>query len=113
MANWTAAQLRNAALTKLGIIGQGETAQAGDAALVDAAWVSLHPQLRKEGLAPFTSSAIPEWAQQPVSKRLAGEVAEDFGLPQGEDLRRRGTRDLARQNATEKAPVRVRVSDFL
>ena len=115
MANWTAAELRNAALRKLGILGQAQTANADNAKLADDAWTSLHPQLRKDGLAPFTSAAVPEWAQQPCSKIVAGEIAEEFGksIPEAESLKNRGMRELAKQVSMDKEPVPVRVKSFL
>lgn len=80
MATWTASELANAVLKRLGIVGAGQTASAEDAAVVTDAWTSLHPYLRRHGLAAFTSGAISEDAQVPLEKWVADQVADVFGF---------------------------------
>jgi len=113
VANWTAATLRNRVLERLGVKGRGQSAAAEDAQAVDDLWVSLYEQLLAEEHAPFTSGAVPEWAQQPLVKMLAGEAAPLFGF-HGERLvehavaANEGRTQLQRQTTGKKGRTPIR-----
>jgi len=117
MAAWTAAQLRNAALEHLGIVGGGQSADAHDADIVDKAWVSVHAQLDKTGMVSFAVGAVPDWAKEPLTKYLAGQVAVKFGFtgPRlqaiGQDAGA-GYHDLRVQMAGEKQPRQARIRSY-
>lgn len=115
MANWTKADLAQDALERLGIVGAGESPAAEDTNLVESVVDSVYPQLRKDGLVPFAVSAIPDWAQRPLSKIIAGESAAYFGIS-GQRLQiaateiRMGRRQLVSQmqGGRRKLPIRAR-----
>ncbi len=113
MATWTGAELRNATLRYLGILGSGQQPAAEDADLVDKAWTSLYKQLRRKGLAPWPSSdEIPEEAQQPLKKYLGSEVAPEFGIEGKEMAGMGGYKELEQQAAGSRSPVSLRPKYF-
>ena len=113
MADIAKAALRNRVLEHLGVIGAGETAAAADQTLVDEALDATHARLRKFGLVPFPTSAIPSWAQVPLRDAVAGDVAQTYGVS-GQRLieykmaAQVAERELARQMSGRKPPVRVK-----
>lgn len=80
MATWDATQLATQVLKELNIVATGQSASAEDVAKVTDVWPSIYQQLRRAGLAPWSSSAISEEFQLPVAKYVAGEVASQFGF---------------------------------
>ena len=113
MATLTKAQLRNRVLQHLGVLGSGQTARADDADVVDEAIDAAHARLRKPGLVPFATSAVPEWAQVPLRDYVAGDVAQLFGygaerIGEFKAGQRAGEAELARQVAgfRHKVPIR-------
>ena len=117
MANWTAAELAQAVLTRLGICGAGQTAAAEDAAIVTKSWESVYPQLRKLNLAPWGSSAIEEEAQTPLEKYMAGQVQSTFGIPEPEYSQRKheaaeGFSELKAQYSQSRHAYPIRQHDF-
>jgi hypothetical protein len=80
MATWDATQLATATLQVLGIVGVGQTASAEHTKRVTDAWNSVYPQLRREGVAQWTSAAISEEAQRPLAKYMAGQLAVELGF---------------------------------
>ena len=117
MATWTAAELRNAVLTRLGITQAGQSASAEDAAVVDTAYTSIYARLRRLGVATWGKGSIEEGAQQPLSKYLASEVAPQFGfsgqaLAEKEKHGEDGWRELLQMSAGSKQPRRVKIEAF-
>lgn len=112
MAVWTATDLRNRVLERLNIKAKSQPATAEDALVVDDAYVSIYDQLRKLELMPFAIGAIPDWAQLPLVKYVAGQVAGEFGY-RGARLQDKvleagsGLKELQQQNAGEKQPVPI------
>lgn len=84
MANLTKAQLADRVLEKLRVKAAGQSARAEDKSLAEQAIDSAHAELRKRGLVPFATSAIPEWAQRPLIAWVAAEISEEFGKQMGE-----------------------------
>ena len=113
MADITKAALRNRVLEHLGVLGAGETAAAADQTLVDEAVDAAHARLRKFGLVPFPTSAIPSWAQIHLRDAVAGDVAQSYGvsgqrLMEFKQFAKEAERELARQVSGPKPPVRVK-----
>ncbi len=117
MADIAKAALRNRVLEHLGVLAAGETAASADQTWVDEAIDAAHERLRKFGLAPFATSAIPSWAQIPLRDVVAGDVAQSYGKSGQELLEFKqgaamGERELARQVAGFKHSVPVRAAYF-
>lgn len=112
MADIAKAALRNRVLEHLGVLAAGETAATADQTWVDEAIDAAHERLRKFGLVPFATSAIPSWAQISFRDVVAGDVAQSYGMS-GQRLlefkegARIGEMELARQVAGFKHPKRV------
>jgi hypothetical protein len=117
MANLTKAALRNRVLEHLGVLAAGETAAAADQTLVEEAIDAAHERLRKFGLAPFATSAIPSWAQIQLRDVVAGDVAQAYGMS-GQRLiefkqgAAEAERELARQVAGFKHPTAVKAKYY-
>ena len=82
---------------------------------------SIHAQLRKEGLANFGDGAstaeIPDWAQEPLVKHVAGKCAALFGhRDQGSIVifegARQGYIDLQIQHHGGKKHIRTRTKGY-
>ena len=117
MATWTSAQLATDVLKRLGVTGAGQSASAEDSAVVTDAWVSIHPQLRRLGLAPWGSGAIDEGAQQPLSKYVAGEVYGYWGFTGAREAQivrdaATGFSQLTKQAAADRTALPVRPRFF-
>lgn len=117
MADIAKAALRNRVLEHLGVKAAGQDATAEDAALVDEAIDAAHDRLRKFGLVPFATSAIPSWAQIPLRDYVAGDVAQAFGmgdarLGEFKSGQRAGEFELSRQVAGVRHPVPATVRFF-
>lgn len=110
MANLTKAELAARVLQHLGLLGAGQSASAEDDGLVQEAIDAVHAELRKEGLVPFATSAIPEWAQAPLRDFVAAEVGPAFGmvtLPEKEARQATARRRLATQVAAMRHPIPI------
>jgi len=115
MATWTQSTLQTETLRRLGLLGAGQSEDSDDTKLLKQITTSVYDQLVKEGLVLTLISAIPEWAQQPLTKIMAAEAASYFGFT-GQRLQlliaegRAGRRDLARQVSAEKriTPIRTK-----
>ncbi len=80
MADWTRANLIDRALEHIGVLAAGATVASADSTRAGEAIDSAHERLRKFGLAPFATSAIPPWAQMAFRDYVAGDLAQLFGL---------------------------------
>lgn len=117
MADINKAALRNRVLEHLGVLAAGETAATADQTWVDEAIDAAHERLRKFGLVPFPTSAVPSWAQVHLRDVVAGDVAQSYGMSgqrlvefkQGSMM---GERELARQVAGYRHPVRIEADYF-
>jgi hypothetical protein len=117
VADIAKAALRNRVLEHLGVLAAGETAASADQTWVDEAIDAVHERLRKFGLAPFATSAIPSWAQIPLRDVVAGDVAQSYGMSGQRLLEfKQGAaaaeRELARQVAGFKHAIRVKAEYF-
>jgi hypothetical protein len=81
MTTYTKAQLRNRVLQELGVLAGAETANADDAALVDAVIEDQHAMLDREILVTWSTSAIPDTVMEPLVLLVAARCAGRFGLP--------------------------------
>lgn len=117
MATLTRANIIDRALEALGVKAAGETAATNDTTRVGEAFDTIYDQIHKESLAPFATSAVPEWAQSALIHMTALESAASFGVS-GDLLQsilmlaRKGRQDLATQVAAVKQPVPVRVDYY-
>jgi hypothetical protein len=104
-------------LQRLAITGAGASATAEDSTLVGEVVDSLHSRLRKEGLAPFAMSDVPEWAQVPFADIAAGELLSPYRIG-GEAAAiirgdaQKGRMELARQVAGYRHNIPIRVPFF-
>lgn len=87
MAAWTRTDLINRALELVGAKPGGQSASSEDVNLAGDVVDSVFDQLRYEGLADFAISSIPEYAQRPLSKIVACELASDFDVSQAKYAR--------------------------
>lgn len=110
MADIAKAALRNRVLEHLGVLAAGETAATADATLVDELVDAAHEELRRFGLVPFATSAIPSWAQDPLklyTAAMAGPAFGKYSLPEIEAMKAAARRTLATQVAGYKHPIPV------
>lgn len=98
-------------LQRLGVLGQSGTASGYLVDLVGPIVDSLHHQLRKDGLAPYATSAFPEWAQEPFAKAMEEEAGPYFGKPRA-GMRAAGEREMAKQMQAKRHPRPIRFKDF-
>lgn len=117
MAAWTKAQLRDRILQRLGVLASGQAATPEDATLAEDTIDSVHNELRKLGLVPFLTSAVPDWAKMPLRDIVARDLVGEFGVTgerlgeivAGEAL---GRRRLHEQMAKDRPPVRTQAEYF-
>lgn len=81
MSDITKSDLITRVLQHIGALASGEEATAHDSALVDGAIDAAFGELEKFGGVSFTTSAIPDWAQDALRDRVAYVVAHAFGIP--------------------------------
>lgn len=103
MADIAKAALGNRVLQHIGVLAAGETAASADTTLVEEKIDIAHEKLRRFGVVPFPTSAIPSWAQDSLEVYTAALVRPFFGQPvspeQQEAAFRVAHRELARQVA--------------
>lgn len=113
MADKTRAQMIDWILEVVGAkpAGQSASAEVGDVA--GRYYDSAYARLRKRGLVPFGSGAVPEWAQAPLAHYVARDCAATFGVT-GEQLGKLeleanwSVRELTEQVAVEPQEVPIR-----
>jgi hypothetical protein len=113
MADIAKADLRNRVLMHLGVLAAGEAPADDDATLVEEAIDAAHSRLRKFGLVPFATSAVPDWAQIALRNIVAADVATTFGktgqqLMEFKQAAAAGGLDLARQVAGYRHNVPIK-----
>lgn len=78
----TAAQIREKAARKLGVLGIMQTLSAEIAADLDAAYTEVYDELETRGVATWAfSSSVPSQYVNPVVSLVAMYRATDYGLP--------------------------------
>ena len=117
MATKTRAEMIAWTLENIGVKASTVTARAEDDTKAGRALDSLYARLRKEGLAPYATSAFPDWAQQPFVDLLSLDLAPIYSLQPGRvqvisDAASRGRIELAKQVAGMKHPRRVRATYY-
>lgn len=95
---FTAAQVRQAALEHLGIVGAGQSPSAEDDALAERKYVSLYGRLHRKRLVPFLRTSVEDWAIDPLAKVLAWEMVSEFGFT---GIRRDGLREDKKEGLAE------------
>lgn len=81
MATMTRSEMIDKVLQDIGVLAAGQSANAEDADKVGKAADGAWAELRTLGLAPFATSAIPEWAQSGFGDYVAADVKPSFGIP--------------------------------
>lgn len=112
----TKTQLAAAVLKRLAVIGNSESADADDAALVTGIYDSIYPQLRKLEIAPFSATSIDAWAERAIVKIVAAEAGPEFGWADRAQIlelwKRQGMKELYEQTANKPRPTPVK-ADYL
>jgi hypothetical protein len=117
MATLTQSQMADRACEALGVKNPVDSLSAEDSNRAQEAVLSAWYRLRKEGLAPFAVSAVPEWAQTAMAHIVAQDLMAVFGVS-GEraqlimQLAQQGRVELARGAQGKKLPVRVEFDEF-
>lgn len=117
MATLTRAEVAERALQALGVLAAGQDAVAEDTNRAGEAVDYVHALLRKEGLAPWATSAVPEWAQSAFIHLVAVELVPTFGVS-GERLQSlmaladKGRKDLCIQMFGERHQLPVKAYYF-
>src|SRR3990167_11082165 len=80
MATLTKSALAARVLEHLGVKSAANAANGHDDEFVQEAIDAAHDRLRRFGLVPFATSAVPTWAQIHLRDYVAGDVAQAFGM---------------------------------
>jgi hypothetical protein len=113
VSTWAVANIREAVLRVLGVLGQGQAASPEDTTIVDDAISSAHNELRKLSKAPFETTAVPNWAQPGLKYFVASRCCDEFGQPERfMELERRGLRLLGDQISRRSPRKRPRVVSY-
>jgi hypothetical protein len=117
MATLTRAQVVDRALEAIGVKAAGQSSLTVDSDRAGESFDTVYYMLRKEGLAPFAISAVPEWAQSALIHMTAADIAPSYGIG-GErlalvaNMASKGRTDLATQVAATIAPIRTTTEFF-
>ena len=77
---WSMSQLATDVLAKLVVTPTGQPPASEDLLYVQQVYSSRHANLRTDGLAPWGINSIPTEAQQAVSRIVAAECCDAFGI---------------------------------
>ena len=77
---WSMSQLALDVLTKLVVTPVGQSPASEDMTYVQRVYASRFANLRTEGLAPWAINSIPTEAQQAVSRIIAAECCDAYGI---------------------------------
>lgn len=113
MADLTSAEVASRVLEMLGVNGAGQSPSSEDSNRAGEAIDSAYKRLRKVGLAPFLTSAVPDWAQTPLIAIVAADLLATFGVggERGQLVRSEATQgmvELARYMQAKRHPVAIR-----
>lgn len=107
MATKTRLQMIDWSLEVVGAKPAGQSASAESADVAGRYYDAAYSRLRKRGLAPFDSNAVPEWAWAPLAHYVARDCSTTFGV-QGEQLTKlESEARWAERELTEQASVDV------
>lgn len=117
MATKTRAEMISFMLEHIGVRAANQSARAEDSTLAGTVLDSLHTRLRKEGLAPYATSAFPEWAQIPFAEVAGPELAPSFRIGGEayavlEQRAAHGYREMQRQTSGYRHPIPIKGSYF-
>jgi hypothetical protein len=116
VASINKAALRNRVLEHLGVLAAGETPATADQTFVEEVIDAAHAELRRKGLVPFATSAVPEWAQLGMRSWVAAECGPAYGKPWGPGdvmgMKLLAEQQLAKQVAGLKPNRRIRGTYF-
>lgn len=115
MANKTRAEMIDKVLQRLRVLGAGQSANANDAAIVGDVLDSVHSCYAHRGMAPFATSAFPDWSQEAFAKLIAKDAAAYFGLGNDGAIRAdaaEAERELTEQVARNRHSLPVRFRSY-
>ena len=114
MSTWTKAKLASRVLEDLGVLAAGQAADAGDSKLVEDAIDSVYSILRRKGLCPFLTSAIPDWAQPALTDYVKTVIGPAFGRRMSfiEKKKIQEESEARLQPPEMLHPVPIRIRDF-
>lgn len=117
MADLTRAEVADRALEAIGVKAAGQDSSAEDANRAMESFDTVHARLRKEGLAPFATSAVPDWAQSSLIHLTALDLSAAFGITGArmqtvQALASTGYRELAKQVAGFRQPIPITAEYF-
>lgn len=112
MATKTRAEMITKTLQRLGVLGAGQTATSEDSDIVGDALDAIHSEFQARSLAPFASSAFPEWSWEPFAMLIGADVAPYFGLPSNQGDIIMAEARLTEQLRTRKTGLPVRFKAF-
>jgi len=92
----TAAEIRNRALRKLGVLESGGTPTTDEQTDADAAYAALYAFLSEKHAVTWDSDeSIPVKAENAVVKMLMAELADEFGSTEGQYQRLQAEASIA------------------
>ena len=116
MADWTQGDWADDALELLGVKPGTQAASADDKNKATEYALAAYERLLKRFHLPFAISAIPEWAQIPLSNYLAADLAPVFGFRESlgywESRRQWARSELAEQMASDTQLAQAKVYTF-
>lgn len=78
----TAAEIRNKAAKKCGLVGTGQTLQSNISADFDDAYTEVYAELQVKGLATWgAAEEVPSYLVEPVVAWVAGVRAAEYSIP--------------------------------
>lgn len=114
MADWTQSDLANRTLELLGIKAAGQSVASEDFSLANDTINGIYQELRRVDHAPFSLTAIPDWAQTPLRDMVAADLAPLYGLPlqQYAAKAQEGERRIRRQTSGQKQNITTKANFF-
>lgn len=76
----TKADIAAAVLSRLGVLGAGQTPSGNDQNMVEKLVESQHQKLQRRGLAPYEIESVPEWAEDDLADFIAPKCATLFRI---------------------------------
>ncbi len=100
MADLSRLEMIDRVLRRISVLGAGQNAPASQVAIVGPVLDSTHAGLRGRNMAPFPTSAFPDWAQEAFAQILTFFVGPYFGIKVSETEKDTGEYELVRQLRT-------------
>ena len=112
MADLTRAQMIDKAMKRISVLPAGQSATAEEKVDVGRSLDSVHSGLRARGLAPFATSAFPDWAQEAFAQVMSYYIGPYFGVAVPRSEVTEGESELIRQLKTHSQGNPIRANYF-